>query len=296
MDINHLIILKKVADAGGFTAAAKALGLPKSSISQKISQIEQDLGVRLLQRTTRRISLTEIGEQIYEAAGRILSETEDIQAVVQNLKAEASGHLRVTAPMDLGIYLIEHALKEFSAAYPKVTIELDLTNRVVDLVKEGFDLALRASTGGIQQSSLVGRPIAPIVLVLFATPQWLKEHGPVNTVHDLKQLDSIFFTIGARRNQLTANVQVGAQAFEILMKSRLRLNDIYAVLRACIVGHGVAFLPEIICRPYVEQKRLVRILPECHAGVGNYYALYPSRKYLPNKTRVFLDFLSAILT
>lgn len=285
MDINNLIIFRKVAELGSFTLAARDLGLPKSSVSSKVTQLEQDLGVRLLQRSTRRVSVTEVGESIIESVGRIVAETDDIRAIVHSLDEQPRGLLRVTTPLDFGVGLIESLLPSFLARYPDVQVEFDLSNRVVDLVAEGFDLALRATSKGQVESSLVGRPLMPIRFGLFASAAWLARHGTPTEVEQLRDVPALWFITQSRRRPGVWSLQSGARAVEVQVKAALRVNDMLALTRAAIAGLGVALLPEF----RVHASELVRILPAWGIDRGEIYALYPSRKHLPAKTRVFLD-------
>lgn len=291
MDLNNLMIFRKVAEVGSFSQAARELDLPKSSVSQKITLIEQDLGVRLLQRTTRRVSLTEVGERIFEAAGRILAEAEDIRAVVHHLDEEPRGLLRVTAPLDFGVEVIESLLPSFLARHPQLSLELDLSNRVVDLVSEGFDLALRATTRTLPESSLVGRPLLPIRMGLFASASWLDRHGTPIQIEQLRDVSALWFTAGGRRTPGVWRLQSGAKSVEIQVRAALRVNDMLAVTRAAVAGLGVALLPVFATSHLVHPGELVRILPDWGIDHGEIHALYPSRKHLPAKTRVFLDHL-----
>jgi DNA-binding transcriptional LysR family regulator len=292
MDLNNLIIFRKVAETGSFSRAARELGLPKSSVSQKITQAEQDLGVRLLQRTTRRVSLTEVGELIFEAAGRIASEAEDIRAVAHRLDEEPRGLLRVTAPLDFGVEVIESLLPTFLARHPQISVELDLSNRVVDLVSEGFDLALRATTRSLPDSSLVGRPLLSIRMGLFASAAWLARHGTPTQIEDLRDVSALWFIAGGRRTPAVWRLQAGAKAVEVQVRAALRVNDMLAITRAAAAGLGVALLPVFATSHLVRPGELIRILPDWGIDHGEIHALYPSRKHLPAKTRAFLDHLA----
>lgn len=293
MDLNHLIIFKNVADAGGFSAAATHLGLPKSSVSQKVSALEQELGVRLLHRTTRRVSLTEEGERVYESASRIAAETAEVTAFVHDAHEEPSGLLRMTAPPDFGAFLIAQ-LKPFLARYPKIEIELDLSSRLADLVREGMDLALRASTSPLKESSLVARPISTTRLRLFASPSWIKEHKKPKTIEALAGADAVWFQGSGKRQapawRLTAD---GGREAEVPVRAVLRLNDFHAVKHAALAGFGIALLPEIVCAAELEAGSLVPILSDWTVAHATFYAVFPTRRHVPAKTRAFVEFLAA---
>lgn len=296
VDVNHLLTFKKVAETGGFTAAALALGLPKSSVSQKVSLLEKELGVRLLQRTTRRVSLTEIGERIYETACRIADDAETIEALVGSAREEPVGLLRVTAAHDLGVYLISRFCGAFRARYPKVELELDLSGRIVDLVREGFDVAIRATGGPLPESTLVARPLASTKMRIFASPSWVLKHGLPARPEDLDGAEVAWFAMRERRGPGTWKLRRDGREVEIPVTAGLRADDLLALKHAVVAGLGVAYLPELLYQAEVDRGEIVRVLPEWDLGQGVFHAVYPSRKYLPAKTRAFLDMLGESLS
>lgn len=293
MDVNHLIIFKKVADTGGFSSAATALGLPKSSVSQKVSQLERDLGVRLLHRTTRRVSLTEEGERVYESASRIVAETDDIAAFASHLDEEPSGLLRVTAPPDFGLYVISDVVPAFLKRYPRISLELDLSNRIVDLINEGFDLALRATSGPLRDSSLVAKSLGTTRLRLFGSPK-LKGNALPRSVEDLREARTIWFP-RPRQQPSWQLVEDGGKTLDVALSPVLRINDFNAIKQATVAGMGVALIPEMSCLRELARRELVMLLPEWGAAHATVFAVYPSRKYMPAKTRAFIEAMQAAL-
>lgn len=291
MDINHLLTFKKVVDYGGFSAAALSLGLPKSSISQKVGALERELGVRLLQRTTRRVSLTEIGERVYESAARIAGETEEVQAAVVDAHAEPTGVLRITAPHDFGTYLLGDLLRTFLLRHPKLCIDLDLSSRVVDLVSEGIDLALRATSGSLVESSLIARSLSTTELGIFASPSWLSRNHAPEVPEDLRERGAIFFSGEKKRRGASWKLRSAEREVEIPLSPCMRTNDFLAIKKAAVAGMGIAALPALVCRPETEAGQLIRLLPDWNTGTATFYAVYPSRRYLPAKTRALVDFL-----
>lgn len=291
MDLNSLIIFKNVADAGGFTAAAKLLHLPKSAVSQRISALERSLGVLLLRRTTRSISLTDAGERVYRAAVDIAEQQEYVQAISENMNDEASGILSVTAPPDIGTYLIGNLFKEFLKAHPRVQLRIDLSSRMVDLVQEGFDVAIRATSSGLQDSSLVSVKIGELPLNIFVAKATLKkviirepaDLGPVEKVAFARRTDT--------RGGLKWILERDGERAEVPVNAALRTNDYQAALAAVRAGYGFGALPSLVCQQDVDEGRLVKVLPQWQCGVGSLYAVFPSRKLMPRKTEVFLEFL-----
>jgi DNA-binding transcriptional LysR family regulator len=296
VDVNQLLIFKKVADTGSFTAAGAALGLPKSSVSQKVTRLEQELGVRLLHRTTRRVSLTEIGERVFEAALRIAAEADEVRALVGDQADVPSGLLRITAPHDFGMYVIERVLKGFLETWPAVTVEMDLSNRFVDLVNDRIDVALRATSAPLKESTLVARSLLTIRMRLFASPAWLAANGKPKTVEALSGASAAIFAPSLKRGGNVWELTRGKQRVEIPVRGVLRSNDYLAVKRAAQTGLGIALLPDFSCIGAVERGELQVLHGDWEGGRASCYALYPSRRHVPAKTRAFVDYLAEAVT
>jgi len=191
IDLNRVRLFTRVVDAGSFTAAARAAGLPKSSISRAVAALERDLGVRLIQRTTRRVQVTEAGRTYYESVSRALSGIDEATEAVADLTDIPRGTVRLTAPADMGDRLLAPALTRFASRYPEVHLEVSLAQRVVDLVHEGFDLAVRI--GKLTDSRLVARPLGPVRAGVFASPRYLKRRGRPRSVAELASHECLLF-------------------------------------------------------------------------------------------------------
>src|SRR5258706_15126102 len=197
MDLNRIRLFVRVAEAGSFTAAARIVGLPKSSVSRGVAALERDLGVRLIQRTTRRLHLTEAGRAYYESVSRALSGVEEAAAAVSELQDAPSGPVRLTAPLDLGLWLLAPSVARFAERYREVRLDVALTQRVVDLVREGVDLALRA--GKLADTGLVARPLGLVRAGLFASRRYLKRKGRPHSVRELAEHDCVLFRANGGR-------------------------------------------------------------------------------------------------
>jgi len=295
MDLNHVAVFARVVELESFTGAAKQLGLPKSSVSRTVTRLENELGVRLLQRTTRKLHLTEAGQAYYERARVALTGLEEAASAATNLSAEPRGTVRVTAPADTGIMDLGELVGRFVRKYPLVHVEISLSSRFVDLVAEGFDLALRA--GKMADSSLVARKIGNDTLGLFASPAYLRRRGRPKSVPDLANHDCVLFrgTHGKSEWKLT-----GPRGEErVTVRGPLNADEMSFVQQAVSAGVGVALLPMIGVRLAAARGRLplpVRLLPEYSVGGNSLNVVSPSARFQPASVIAFRDFLIAELT
>ncbi len=289
MDLNEIAVFATVVAQGSFTGAAKKLGLPKSTVSRRVSRLEDRLGVRLLQRTTRKLSLTEAGTGFYERIARALSSLEEAEHAVAEAQESPRGTLRLTAPVDFGQLYLGDVVTEFTDRYPGVVVDVELTGRTVDLVNEGFDLALRA--GVLRDSSLVARKLGSTASGLFAAPSYLSERGRPTSAEELAAHDHVAF--GAERQTHRWSL-VDAQGVELVVPVRARvMGNEYAFIReAVLAGAGIGLIPSFLCHRDVEVGRLEQLMPEVgdQHGAG-IYLVYPSARHLSAKVRAFRDFL-----
>lgn len=286
LDLNEVFIFTRVVDAQSFTAAAKRLGLPKSTVSRKVSQLEQRLGVMLLSRTTRKLSLTDAGAAYYERCARVIVEMEDAERAVRDLQASPKGTLRVTAPVDIVLSHLAPLVAAYTRKYPEVSVVLVLTSRVVDLVAEGIDLAVRG--GSLPDSSLVARKIADTNMQLFASPAYLKQHGTPHTAADLQEHECVLF---GRELRATWRLKQGAKLHEVNVRGRISIDDLGAVRSAVLAGGGVGLLPVLGCMEDVRKKRLVQLLADHRIEGGGLHVVYPSARHLSAASRSFIDFV-----
>ncbi|WP_437648347.1 LysR family transcriptional regulator [Sorangium sp. So ce362] len=292
MDLNRIAVFVRVVDERGFTAAARVLGLPKSSVSRSVALLEQALGARLLHRSTRSVRLTEAGAAFYERASRDVASLEEAAAMVADLEAVVRGTIRITAPVDLGVAMLEPAVARFVRRHPAVRIDVVLTGRVVDLVEEGFDLALRA--GPLRDGSVIARKIGQVEDALYASPRYLERAGVPGSLGDLAAHRCVIFRATRGRAAWTLQGPAGDETVEV--DGPLAVDELSFARRAVLAGVGVGLLPAVLCAREVARGRLVRVLPSHVASGAPLHLVYPSARYLPHRIAAFRDFLVEALT
>lgn len=286
-DLNAAHLFVEVVQQGSFTNAAKVLGLPKSTLSRRIGDLETRLGARLLQRTTRKLSLTDLGAAYFERVNRIVSELGEAEAAVLDAQSTPRGVLRVTAPPDLGMVILPKALPEFTALYPEVHVVLDLSGRRVDLVQEGFDVALRA--GHLVDSSLIAKSIATSSMAIYASPEYLEARGTPQRLEELPSHDCLVFGTTPERKW---HFERNGRTHEVSVTGRIAAQDFGYLRFATLAGGGIALLPNMLVGPDVHHGRLVQLLSDFTHAQDTLYVVYPSRNFLPAKTRAFVDFIT----
>lgn len=287
MDLNDVLIFAAVVHEGSFTKAARRLGLPKSTVSRKVSELESRLRSRLLQRTTRSLSLTDAGRVYNDHAQRIASELDAATAAVTELEAAPRGRLRVSTPLNFGS--VAPAVAAFLLRYPDVTVELVGTDRVVDLVEEGFDLALRANR--LADSSLVARPLGSLRSIVVGSPSYLDARGMPKKLRDLADHDCLVF--GAGIDQGIWKLTRDGKEEVIRLRGKLITNDFDILHEAARSGLGLALTSLQRAAPDLATGRLRRVLPEHCSPPLPIHAVYPSTRHLSPKVRAFIDFIAA---
>ncbi|WP_293766763.1 LysR family transcriptional regulator [uncultured Aquitalea sp.] len=278
-----------VAEQGSFAAASDRLDLSRAMVTKLVSALEARLGVRLMHRTTRRLSLTEAGETYLAQAGTLLAELDDLDAQLSMCSSRPSGRLRVTAPVSFGMRFLGKAMAGFARQYPEIEVELSLNDRRVDLVEEGFDLAIRVSN--LTDSSLIARPLAKVRDFLCASPDYLLRHGTPAHPDDLAAHDCLIYTL---TSQPLLWEYKGADGVEgrVKVKGSLRANNGDILTDAAIHGMGITRQPEFLVGEALEEGRLIRVLPDYHWICLDVSAVYPVRRHVPGKVRVFVDYLT----
>jgi DNA-binding transcriptional LysR family regulator len=285
LDLNKIRLFVRVAEAGSFTSAARVAGLPKSSLSRAVAALERELGVRLLQRTTRRLHLTEAGRAYYESVSRALAGVDEAAATASQMQDAPRGTVRLTAPADLGLWLLAPSLARFAAVFPEVLLDITLTQRVVDLVREGFDLGLRV--GKLADSGLVARPLGLVRGGLFAAPEYLKRKGRPRAIADLAAHDCVLFRAGGGRALWDLVGPGGRQ--KIAVRGALSADDHQFVREAAAAGRGVTLLPILACSGPFATKKLVRVLPDFATPGVPLQLVYPSARFLPKRVALLRD-------
>jgi DNA-binding transcriptional LysR family regulator len=285
-NLDDVLVFARVVEEGSFTGASKVLGFPKSTVSRRISRLEDRLGVRLLQRTTRKLSLTDAGRLYYDRCMRIVSELEDAERAVTEMQEVPRGRLRVTAPVEMGVAFWE-LLNTFLETYPEVQLDLDLTNRYVNIVEEGYDVAIRG--GSLSDSSLIARKLDDSHSQLVASPSYVERRGAPTTPEELKDHDCILFT--GRSTHTTWNLQGDNGVVHVRVKGRLAMNHLSIIRRAALAGFGIAHLPSFFIDEELTSGTLIEILPGSGMNTQGLYIVYPSTRHLAPKVRSFVDFM-----
>jgi len=280
-----------VVDGGSFAAAADKLGMSRAMASKQIQKLEEHLDTRLLNRTTRSLSLTETGRAFYERSAQIVADVEEAEQIAGQMTRRPRGVLRVTIPLSYGQHRLAAIIGDYTQTYPQVQLDISLSDRKVDLIEEGMDLAIRI--GALPQSDLIARKIGAVRSVVCAAPSYLARHGAPATPADLAQHACLGYTLSGSSTDWRLEGPHGALSIPIAGPLKADNGDIIRL--AALGGAGVAFQPEFIVGADLAAGNLVRVLPAWQSAEMGVYALYPSRKHLSAKVRTFVDFVAAAL-
>ncbi|HEY9399905.1 MAG TPA: LysR substrate-binding domain-containing protein [Luteimonas sp.] len=289
-DLNDLYYFAMVVDHGGFAAAERALGIPKSRLSRRITQLESDLGVRLLQRSTRRFSVTDVGNSVYRHAQTMLAEAQAARDVVERLSAEPRGIVRVSIPVGLAQQQMPALLPEFLARYPQVRLQLHVSNRRVDLINEGFDVAMRVRSRLDNDGDLVMRSFGEIQELLVASPKYLNGMGRPSDPDELAEHVTLSMSEDEVRQRWELHGPEG-EVRRIELKPRVSGFDFPMLRSLAEQGVGITLLPETMCAQQVRDGTLEVVLPQWRLPQGIFHAVFASRRGMLPAVRVFIDFL-----
>lgn len=278
-----------VVNAGSFVRAADALDTSKAAVSRHVAELEQRIGARLLNRTTRKLSLTDDGQAFYERCVEILEAVSDAEADLSARSGEASGRLRVSAPMTFGIQYLAPLWGKFLARHPKVTLDISLSDRTVDLVEEGYDVAIRIATA--PHPTLIGRKLAVSRAILCASPAYLKKHGEPRHPHELSGHDVISYSYWSSGNEWPFEGPQGP--VKVTVRSRLYANSGDTCRAAALEHQGIILQPDFLVWEDLRAGRLKELMPQYRSAELGIYVVYASRKQLPLKLRHLIDFLAA---
>ncbi len=284
--IGAIPVFVAVVQYGGFSPAARFLGISKSAVSKRISLLEQQLGVKLLHRTTRKLSLTEAGEHYFEHALKANLAARDAEDAVAQLQGEPQGRLRINTPMSFGRLHMAPMIPEFLKRYPKIRIELVMDDRTVDLVSGGFDIAIRG--GVLSDSTLIARRLAPLNSVLCASPGYLDNYGYPQQLDDLLLHNCLSFSYSNDVKEWSFSKD--NQRHSVVVSGSYQVNNSEALLEAVLQGLGIARLPTFVAGPDIRAGRLVMLFPEYQMLAQEINAVLIERQYMPAKVRAFLDF------
>lgn len=292
MDYNDVPLFVRVVESGSFTAAAAALGREKSSVSRSVARLEDDLGVRLLQRSTRRLSLTDAGQAFYERVRGAMSGVEEAATAAQEQGTEPRGVVRVSGPPDIDSLGLAELLAEFCAQYPKIHVELTLTARAVDIVGEGFDLALRG--GQLADSGLVARRAGFTDLAIFGSPEYLKRHGRPQVFSDVAQHPCVLFRGHGGRVTWTLDGPNGKESVDVT--GPISVDHMAFVARAVAAGVGLGLLPIPLVHAFAKIGPLEVVLPDYRIRGAALFVVLPSSAFVPARVALLRDFLVARLS
>lgn len=285
VDLNDVAIFARVVEAGSFTGAARLLGLPKTSVSRRVAELERQVGVRLLHRTTRSLRPTDAGRLYYEQSSAALRTIEAANEQLAEARAEPSGTIRVSAPVGFAGFFLGQTVFEFLESYPKASVELLLTDDKLNLVEAGIDVAFR--TGSLTDSTLVARKLGASHKVLCASPDYLAKRGTPEQPADLRLHDCIIAGRSIAGAQWVLEGPDGPQT--VAVSGRIAANTMEIATAAVLKGLGIAQLPASAAAPAIAEGRLQRVLPDYAMAVGGVYALYPSSRHLSPAVKAFVE-------
>jgi DNA-binding transcriptional LysR family regulator len=290
-DMNDMLYFAEVVEQGGFAAAGRHLGIPKSKLSRRVAELETRLGVRLLQRTTRKLSLTGVGEIYLRHCSAMRDAADAAAEAVEQVQTEPRGTIRVVCPVTLAQSTVGPIMGIFLARYPQVKVDMRVSNRVVDLVEEGVDVALRVRTTLEDSGSLVVKRLGESRTYLVASPAQLQRQGYPVTLQDLAGMDTIS-TSGADGKATLVLLGPNGAEHSLVHQPRYVADDLLTLKFAALQGTGMCFLPDYMCRQEIQDGRLVNVLPGWAPRPGVFHAVYPSRRGMVPAVRRFLDFLA----
>lgn len=284
-----MTVFAKVVEQGSFARAAERLDISTSACSRLVAELEAHLDTRLLNRTTRRLSLTESGQGFYERCVQLLADLGDAELAAAESAAKPRGTIRLTTSINFGIRHVSPAIAEFIATYPEVKFDLSLADRVIDLVDEGYDLAIRIGTAGGE--TVVARPLGQARMIACASPAYLKKHGTPKAPGDLARHACVTYEYVSERGVWRFQSKDGREHLA-RVSGPLHSNNGDVLAAAAVTGVGIVYEPDFIVGPDLKAGRLVPVLADYSHAVLPIFAVYPSRRYLSAKVRVFVDFLA----
>ena len=278
-----------VVEAGSFTAAAERLAADKSAISRRVTALENRLGTELLRRTTRALTITDTGNSFYQHAARILADLDEAEAAVAQQHGELQGRLRVALPLSFGVHHLRCPIADFNKAHPGVQMDLDLSDRFVDLLQEGFDVAIRI--GNLKDSTLVARRLFESRLVVCASPDYIAEHGAPEKPDDLAAHKCVVYSGTSDPTHWTF-IHANGEDQHVRVNPVMFANSGDVLLEAVADGLGIALQPTFLACAFIQSGRVVPILTDYHCPISTGYAVYPPTRHLSHRVRAFIDFLA----
>ncbi len=277
----------RIIESGSISLAANQLGVAKSAVSRRLAELEERLGVQLLQRTTRQSSLTEAGRSYYQRALQILADVSELNAATSNTKAQLEGVIKIAVPLTFGLQQLAPAINAFAMAHPDLLIHLDFSDRKVDIVEEGFDLAVRIAE--LQDSTHIARRLAPIQIILCASPAYLEQHGTPEKPQDLKAHRTLQYALMPRSSWTL--ISPDGKQVTVAIREKMGANNGEFLRVAAVSGQGLVRLPTFIVWQEIEKGELVRVMADYTIPPLNAYAIYPQTRHLSHRVRALIDFL-----
>lgn len=278
-----------VVEAGSFVGAADATGLSKAAVSRHVADLEQRLGARLLHRTTRRLSLTDDGQLFLVRAKDLLAAIDEAESEISSRSGEPSGVLRINAPLTFGVRHLAPLWGRFADKYPRVSLDISLNDRIVDLVEEGYDLAVRITN--LPSSQLISRKLASTRTVLCASPEYLRRRGAPLHPHELAQHEIVSYSYSSSRGEWTF-IGPGDEVVSVRVRARIHANNGDTCRAAALDHRGIILQPDFLVADDLREGALVELMPAYRSSELGIHAVYPSRKHLPIKTRRMIDYLA----
>lgn len=290
IDFNEVAVFIKVIQKGSFIGAALALGMPKSTVSTKVSNLEKRLGISLLRRSTRNLKLTQDGESFYRRSMRGIEEILAAEVEVKSEIMEPHGRLRISAPVDIGGTILTELICNFLKKYPKVNFEILLGDRYVDFLEEEIDLAVRA--GDLEDSSLIAKKVGEVVFGVYASPKYLKIQGAPLHPHELVTHSCILFSSISSSEWRLENSK---KTVTVLLPNRIVVNDINLAHSFALSGEGLAFIPSFLCMSAVKSGKLVRVLGEWSSNISPIHFVYPAQAYVSSAVKMFIEMSTPLM-
>ncbi|WP_201777800.1 LysR family transcriptional regulator [Thalassomonas actiniarum] len=289
-DLNDMMLFIAVIDAGSFTLAAERLNMPKANLSRKISRLEQQLGVTLLERTTRSQHITEAGKDYLAHCRNIHQEVELAEAGISQQLNEVKGQLCICASVGMGHEILKPVLGRFMHQHPAINLQLNLLNRRVDLIDEGFDLVIRI--GELEDSRLIAKRLGKVSRKIYASPDYVKRHGEVKEIEQLKQKDFLLMTNVQNNGRFLLASREEQQEFKVAAK--MLVDDFLMLKQMATEGLGVAIIPDYMCQQELADGKLLQLMPAWGMPDVDVYALYPKHRLNISKVKAFMDFIQAV--
>lgn len=288
MDLNRIYYFVTVVECGSYTKAAQRLSIPKSTLSRHIQALEDELKIRLIHRSTRKLSVTKAGDLLFHECLPLVSHLQNAHTQIRDYHQDVTGQLRVTMPTEIGTGFLNTVLPKFMERHPNIQLDIDFSTSNHNLIEEGFDLALR--TGNLQDSSYIAKRISTPKVSLYASPDYLLSSGGIHSIDEINRHQNIIVSLSKGLLHIHGRDPIHRQNY------RLSTNSMTFNKLMCVEGLGIALLPDILCQEDIKSQKLVKVLPNLPIEQPNIYAIYPSRNHPSKALTTFIDFIAEALS